>query len=98
VSESYSGRQFVGIDLHRRRSVIVRISNDVERLSTVMARLGWPAAVARSPEVIDRRASNAGRCRRTHSADGNGEEHLNHLQVVLGPVPDILGAHQQHRP
>jgi hypothetical protein len=52
VSESYSGRQFVGIDLHRRRSVIVRmttdgdplecirISNDVERLSTVMARAG----------------------------------------------------------
>src|SRR6476469_8262947 len=58
VSESYSGRQFVGIDLHRRRSVIVRmttdgdplecirISNDAERLSTVMARAG------ESPEVV----------------------------------------------
>src|SRR6476620_10524093 len=58
VSESYSGRQFVGIDLHRRRSVIVRmttdgdqlecirISNDVERLSTVMARAG------EAPEVV----------------------------------------------
>jgi transposase len=58
VSESYSGQQFVGIDLHRRRSVIVRmttdgdplecirISNDVERLSTVMARAG------EAPEVV----------------------------------------------
>ena len=58
MSESYSGRQFVGIDLHRRRSVIVRmttdgdplecirISNDVERLATVMARAG------EAPEVV----------------------------------------------
>ncbi len=58
MSESYSGQQFVGIDLHRRRSVIVRmttegdplecsrISNDAERLSTVMARAG------ESPEVV----------------------------------------------
>ena len=58
MSESYSGQQFVGIDLHRRRSVIVRmttdgdplecirISNDVERLTTVMARAG------ESPEVV----------------------------------------------
>jgi len=58
VSESYAGQQFVGIDLHRRRSVIlrmteggdplecVRISNDVEMLSTVMARAG------ESPEVV----------------------------------------------
>jgi len=58
VSESYSGQQFVGIDLHRRRSVIVRmttdgdplecirISNDAERLATVMARAG------ESPEVV----------------------------------------------
>jgi transposase len=58
VSESYSGRQFVGIDLHRRRSVIVRmteagermecvrINNDVEMLSKAMARAG------ESPEVV----------------------------------------------
>jgi transposase len=58
VSELYSGRQFVGIDLHRRRSVVlrmtaegdpldcVRISNDVEMLSTVMARAG------EAPEVV----------------------------------------------
>ena len=50
--EAYSGKQFVGIDLHRRRSVIVRtteagevlesvrIVNDVQRLASVMARAG----------------------------------------------------------
>jgi transposase len=56
--EAYSGKQFVGIDLHRRRSVIVRtteggevlesvrIVNDVERLASVMARAG------ECPEVV----------------------------------------------
>ena len=50
--EGYAGRQVVGIDLHRRRSVIAattadgqvlesaRIVNDVERLASVMARAG----------------------------------------------------------
>lgn len=50
--EGYAGTQFVGIDLHRRRSVIVRmtgtgqvletvrIHNDVERLTEVVARAG----------------------------------------------------------
>jgi len=56
--EAYAGTQFVGIDLHRRRSVIVRttergdpletvrISNDVDSLSKVMARAGV------CPEVV----------------------------------------------
>ena len=56
--EAYAGRQFVGIDLHRRRTVIVRtteggevletvrIVNDVERLASVMARAG------EGPEVV----------------------------------------------
>jgi transposase len=35
VSEDYDGRQVVGIDLHRRRSVIVRITPEGERLSVV---------------------------------------------------------------
>jgi transposase len=54
----YAGQQFVGIDLHRRRSVIVRttdagevletvrIVNDADRLSSVLARAG------ESPEVV----------------------------------------------
>jgi transposase len=54
----YAGRQFVGIDLHRRRSVVVRttesgdvleavqILNDVDRLTSVIARCG------EDPEVV----------------------------------------------
>jgi transposase len=58
VSGAYEGRQIVGIDLHRRRSVLVRmtetgerletvrISNDPEYLAQVMARAG------EAPEVV----------------------------------------------
>jgi transposase len=58
VSEAYEGQQFVGIDLHRRRSVLVRmteagerlettrIANDPEYLQQVMARAG------EAPEVV----------------------------------------------
>ena len=58
MSEAYEGRQIVGIDLHRRRSVLVRmtedgqtlettrISNDVDYLRQVMARAG------EAPEVV----------------------------------------------
>src|SRR5665647_2452146 len=52
LMKAYAGKQFVGIDLHRRRTVIVRtteagevletvrIVNDVQRLASVMARAG----------------------------------------------------------
>jgi transposase len=58
VSEVYAGKQIVGMDLHRRRSVLVRmtesgqhletvrISNDPEYLRVVMARVG------EAPEVV----------------------------------------------
>jgi len=58
VSGSYEGRQVVGIDLHRRRSVIVRMTedgrplesvrivNDRERLAEVIGRAGA------APEVV----------------------------------------------
>ncbi|MDQ3990518.1 MAG: IS110 family transposase [Actinomycetota bacterium] len=35
MSEEYAGRQVVGIDLHRRRSVIVRMTESGQRLETV---------------------------------------------------------------
>jgi fructoselysine-6-P-deglycase FrlB-like protein len=35
VSEVYAGRQFVGMDLHRRRSVLVRMGETGEHLETV---------------------------------------------------------------
>jgi transposase len=56
--EGYAGRQFVGIDLHRRRSVVVRMTeagrvletvrivNDADRLVEVIARAG------ECPEVV----------------------------------------------
>jgi transposase len=58
LMEAYAGQQFVGIDLHRRRSVIVRMTaggevlecvrivNDAGRLAAVMARAG------EGPEVV----------------------------------------------
>ena len=58
MSEQYAGRQIVGMDLHRRRSVLVRmtdtgehletvrISNDPQYLKAVMARAG------EAPEVV----------------------------------------------
>jgi transposase len=58
MSEQYEGRQFVGMDLHRRRSVLVRmgeagerletvhIVNDVDRLAAVIARAGH------APDVV----------------------------------------------
>jgi transposase len=54
----YAGHQFVGIDLHRRRTVMVRttdagevlesvrISNDIESLNRVIARAGVDPEVA----------------------------------------------------
>jgi hypothetical protein len=56
--EGYAGQQFVGIDLHRRRSVVVRMTesgevletvrilNDAERLAGVLSRCG------EAPEVV----------------------------------------------
>jgi hypothetical protein len=34
VSESYEGRQIVGMDLHRRRSVLVRMTETGQRLES----------------------------------------------------------------
>jgi hypothetical protein len=54
----YDGRQFVGIDLHRRRTVIVRQSETGEHLETRRI-VNDPAALAREvgkagvePEVV----------------------------------------------
>jgi hypothetical protein len=33
--DEYAGRQYVGIDLHRRRSVIVRMTPEGERLGAM---------------------------------------------------------------
>ena len=35
MTEAYDGRQVVGMDLHRRRSVLVRMTMDGRKLETV---------------------------------------------------------------
>lgn len=57
--DEYCGRQFVGIDLHRRRSVIVRMTPEGERLGAVVRIDNDPFTLAQqvaswgeSPEVV----------------------------------------------
>jgi transposase len=58
MSEQYEGRQFVGMDLHRRRSVLVRMTESGEALETVRIvndRGALAAVMARAgvdPEVV----------------------------------------------
>jgi transposase len=52
VSESYEGRQVVGIDLHRRRSVLVRMTETGQRLETVR--------IGNDPEYLRRVMARAG--------------------------------------
>jgi len=58
VSESYAGQQIVGIDLHRWRSVIVRMTEAGEHLETVRILNDWDGLAAvmaqagESPEII----------------------------------------------
>ena len=52
MTEAYDGRQVVGIDLHRRRSVIVRMTEDGRKLETVR--------VANSPAALRREIARAG--------------------------------------
>ena len=78
MSESYEGRQIVGMDLHRRRSVLVRmtetgehletvrISNDPEYLRAVMVRAG------EAPEVVLEAAYGSIWSRRAGSAGAGG--------------------------
>jgi transposase len=56
MTEAYDGRQVVGIDLHRRRSVIVRMTGDGRKLETVRI-TSSPAALR---AVIARAGKNPG--------------------------------------
>jgi transposase len=52
VSGAYSGRQIVGMDLHRRRSVLVRMTETGERLETVR--------ISNDPEYLRQVMTRAG--------------------------------------
>lgn len=54
MSEAYSGRQIVGMDLHRRRSVLVRMTETGERLETVR--------ISNDPEYLREVMTRAGEC------------------------------------
>ena len=51
--EAYDGRQVVGMDLHRRRSVLVRMTEDGRRLGT--------ARITNSPAELRREIARAGK-------------------------------------
>ena len=40
MSEFYEGRQFVGMDLHRRRSVLVRMTESGQHLEVKLSEAG----------------------------------------------------------
>jgi len=52
MTEAYDGRQVVGIDLHRRRTVIVRMTEDGRKLGTVR--------IANSPAALRKEIAKAG--------------------------------------
>src|SRR6266496_4815865 len=54
MTEAYNGRQIVGMDLHRRRSVLVRMTEDGRRLET--------ARVTNSVLELRREIAKAGEC------------------------------------
>jgi hypothetical protein len=47
VSACYEGQQYVGIDLHRRRTVVVRMTSAGERLGTMVRFPSTPEALRR---------------------------------------------------
>jgi len=53
METAYDGRQVVGMDLHRRRSVLVRMTEDGRRLGT--------ARIANSPAELRAQIARAGR-------------------------------------
>ena len=53
METAYDGRQVVGMDLHRRRSVLVRMTEDGRRLGT--------AKITNSPAELRREIARAGK-------------------------------------
>jgi len=59
MTVEYAGRQVVGMDLHRRRSVLVRMTEDGRKLGT--------ARITNSPAALRAGLSRAGRTRGSFS-------------------------------
>ncbi len=54
--EAYDGPQIVGMDLHRRRSVLVRMTPDGQKLGT--------SRISNSPAALRQEIARAGTCPR----------------------------------
>ena len=55
MTEAYDGRQVVGMDLHRHRSVLVRLTEDGRKLETVR--------ISNGPAALRKEIAKAGRTR-----------------------------------
>jgi hypothetical protein len=93
MAEAYDGRQVVGMDLHRRRSVLVRMTEDGRKLEI--------ARIANSPQALRAVIARAGENPRVAAGAAYGwywaadvlaaagaEVHLAH---PLGAGPDLVG-------
>jgi len=76
MEKAYDGRQVVGMDLHRRRSVLVRMTEDGRRLGT--------ARITNSPAELRKEIARTGKARRWCSrprTGGTGRRTLWRLRV-----------------
>src|SRR3954452_21471185 len=64
MTEAYDGRQVVGMDLHRRRSVLVRMTEDGRKLETVR--------IENSPQALRAVLARAGKT----AGSGRGDVRL----------------------
>ena len=64
METAYDGRQVVGMDLHRRRSVLVRMTEDGRRLGT--------AKITNSPAELRAQIARAGKSPRVYSRRRTG--------------------------
>ena len=84
MSEQYVGRQIVGMDLHRRRSVLVRMTETGERLETVR--------ISNDPEYLRAAMARAGdvACQRDGTtALPRPRDHLGVDVMVIGSPPRV---------
>jgi hypothetical protein len=99
VSRAYEGKQIVGMDLHRRRSVLVRMTETGDHLETVR--------ISNDPEYLARVMARAGECPEVvleatygwfWAADALAELGANvHLAHPLGGEDVLVSAGEERR-
>src|SRR5258705_11025214 len=77
METAYDGRQVVGMDLHRRRSVLVRMTEDGRRLG--MAR------ITNSPAELRAQIARAGKCPRVALGATYGRDWAADTLAAAGP-------------